>query len=313
MSYPVLRVARDYARVEVRKGRGAARWRDMEQVFSGPADAGTEWKGGEGEKLAARHCLWPSDPDSTLSQPYQVSGVSGLGTGEPETLTFPSGLARLFSLPKANRDENAASEIVPMLHEDPRSGNCYKIKLTAALLGLPLETRQYDILRGETRTPEFLGSVNSHGRIPVLQVGDWFLPESNAACWYLAAGSLLVPEDRFEQAETLRWMFFEQYSHEPNIATLRFWLQFVGEGNLSPQQASQILPKRIAGTDALARMDEHLDGREWFVGNRLTLADIVLYAYTHVAEAGSFPLRDYRHVCAWLDRVAGVPKFVTMG
>ncbi|WP_416172372.1 glutathione S-transferase family protein [Allopontixanthobacter sp.] len=203
--------------------------------------------------------------------------------------------------------------MVPILHEDLRSGNCYKIKLTAALLGLPLETRQYDIMQGETRTPEFLGSVNSHGRIPVLQVGDWFLPESNAACWYLAAGSLLVPQDRFAQAETLRWMFFEQYSHEPNIATLRFWLQFVGEASLTPQQVSQILPKRIAGTDALARMDEHLDGREWFVGSGPTLADIVLYAYTHVAEAGGFPLHDYRHVCAWLDRVACVPKFVTMG
>ena len=114
------------------------------------------------------------------------------------------------------------------LHEDPCSGNCYKIKLTAALLGLPLSTAQYDILKGETRTPEFLGKVNSNGRIPVLQVGEGeearFLPESNAACWYLASGSYLVPSDPFEQANVLRWMFFEQYQHEPNVATLRFWL-----------------------------------------------------------------------------------------
>ncbi len=199
------------------------------------------------------------------------------------------------------------------LHEDPRSGNCYKIKLTAALLDIPLETREYDIMKGETKTEEFLGKINSHGRIPVLQIGDRFLPESNAACWYLAFGSSLIPTDRFEQAEMLRWMFFEQYSHEPNIATLRFWLQYVGEANLSPQQAAQIMAKRIAGTDALALMDELLEGREWFVAGRMTLADIALYAYTHVAEAGGFALRDYRHVCAWLDRLAKVPRFVTMG
>ena len=199
------------------------------------------------------------------------------------------------------------------LHEDSRSGNCYKIKLTAALLGIPLELRDYDIMQGETRTPEFLGKINRHGNIPVLQIGDRFLPESNAACWYLAAGSALIPQDRFEQAEMLRWMFFEQYSHEPNIATLRFWLQFVGEANLSPQQAAQIMAKRIAGTDALALMDEHLEGREWFVGTGMTLADIALYAYTHVAEAGGFALRDYTHVCAWLDRVAAAPRYVTMG
>ncbi len=198
------------------------------------------------------------------------------------------------------------------LHEDPRSGNCYKIKLTAALLDIPLETREYDIMKGETKSEEFLSKINSHGRIPVLQIGDRFLPESNAACWYLAVGSALIPTDRFEQAEMLRWMFFEQYSHEPNIATLRFWLQYVGEVNLSPQQAAQIMAKRIAGTDALALMDEHLEGREWFVAGRMTLADIALYAYTHVAEAGGFALRDYRHVCAWLDRVTAVPRFVTM-
>jgi glutathione S-transferase len=122
------------------------------------------------------------------------------------------------------------------LHEDPRSGNCYKIALTAALLGLPLKRRGYDIMKGETRTPEFLAGVNANGRIPVLQAGDRFLPESNAACWYLAEGSHLIPEDRFDRADMLRWMFFEQYNHEPNIATLRFWLLFVGEGNLNDFQ-----------------------------------------------------------------------------
>lgn len=198
------------------------------------------------------------------------------------------------------------------LHEDPRSGNCYKIRLTAAVLGLPLERRQYDILKGETRTPEFLQRVNSNGRIPVLQVGSRFLPESNAACYYLGDGTRLVPEDRFDRADMLRWMFFEQYSHEPNIATLRFWLYYIGEANLSEQQRAQIGPKRAAGEEALEVMDRHLAGRGWFAGNGPSLADIALYSYTHVAEAGGFRLAEHVHVCAWLDRVANLPGYVTM-
>ena len=202
------------------------------------------------------------------------------------------------------------------LHEDPLSGNCYKIKLTAALLGLPLAIRQYDIRKGETRTPEFLANVNANGRIPVLQIDDAggtrFLPESNAACWYLAEGSALIPEDRFDRADMLRWMFFEQYNHEPNIAMLRFWLAFVGEAHLTEQQRAQIPAKRIAGEDALTLMDEHLADREWFVGGSISLADIALYAYTHVAEAGCFRLRERTHVCAWLDRIAALPRYTPM-
>lgn len=199
-----------------------------------------------------------------------------------------------------------------VLHEDPRSGNCYKIQLTAALVGLPLERVKYDVMKGETRTPDFLARINSSGRIPVLQIGDRFLPESNAACCYLAEGSALIPQDRFRKAEMLRWMFFEQNSHEPNIATLRMWLRFIGENKLSPQQREQILGKRIAGEDALATMDRHLTDNTWFVGDGATLADIVLYAYTHVAEAGGFRLRDYPHVEAWLNRVASLPGYVAM-
>ncbi len=199
-----------------------------------------------------------------------------------------------------------------ILHEDPRSGNCYKIRLTAALLGLPLERRAYDIMKGETRTADFLSRINSNGRIPVLQVGDRFLPESNAASFYLADGSRLVPEDRFERADMLRWMFFEQYNHEPNIATLRFWLFYVGEQNLSEEQRMLMVPKRIAGQAALELMDRHLANHEWFVGRSATLADIMLYAYTHVAEAGGFRLAEYEHVCAWLDRLGELPGYVPM-
>lgn len=199
------------------------------------------------------------------------------------------------------------------LHEDPRSGNCYKIKLTAALLGLPLATRQYDIIAGETRTPDFLERVNPNGRIPVLQIGNRFLPESNAACWYLASGSALIPQDRFDQADMLRWMFFEQYSHEPNIATMRFWLHFIGSAQLSPQQKAQMMAKRIAGCEALSLMDSHLAGHDWFVGDSVSLADIALFAYTHVADEGGFGLGDYPAVERWIERVSQLPDFIPMG
>lgn len=198
------------------------------------------------------------------------------------------------------------------LHEDPCSGNCYKIKLTAALLGTDLQIEQYDILKGDTRTPKFTATVNPHGRIPVLQIGDRFLPESNAACWYLAEGSAFIPEGRFDRAEMLRWMFFEQYSHEPNIATLRFWFQFTGEANLSDQQRMQIPLKQAAGLDALQLMDAHLADHQWFAGDKPSLADIVLFPYTHVADQGGFKLAGYPNIRRWIERVEQLPGFAAM-
>ncbi len=317
MTYPLLRISGDYAFVEVRKGRGAVRWRDMETIYRGPAQKNDEWSGAEGEKLSAKHSLWPSDPNSTLSQPYTVSSWEGLGTGKPEMLVFPTTVFR-FAAPLANLEDEADETAPPslILHEDPRSGNCYKIKLTAALLGLPLEIRQYDILKGETRSPEFIDTVNANGRIPVLQIDDEhgtrFLPESNAASWYLASGSSLIPQDRYAQADMLRWMFFEQYNHEPNVATLRFWLRFVGEANLSAEQRGQIMAKRAAGCAALELMDEHLATRQFMCGDAVTLADIALFPYTHVAEEGGFGLGDYPNLQAWIARVEELPGFVPM-
>jgi glutathione S-transferase len=199
-----------------------------------------------------------------------------------------------------------------ILHEDPLSGNCYKIRLTAALLGLAVERRFYDIRKGETRTPEFLASVNANGRIPVLQVGGRFLPESNAACVYLADGSALVPSDRWDRADMLRWMFWEQYNHEPNLATLRYWIAYLGEDSLTDLQRAQIPGKRAAGEAALKLMDGELAGRDWLVGGSATLADIALYAYTHVCEAGGFRLADYPRVQAWIGRIEALPEFTPM-
>ena len=202
--------------------------------------------------------------------------------------------------------------MTPILHEDPVSGNCYKIRLTAALTGQSIERVAYDIRRGETRTPEFLARINPDGRIPVLQLGDRFLPESNAACWWLADGSALVPDDRFARAEVLRWLFWEQYSHEPNIATLRFWRHIIGEGALSDTQRAAIPGKQAVGQAALALMDRHLATREWFVGDAPTLADVAIYAYTHLAGQGGFTLADYPAVQRWLARMPAVPGYLPM-
>jgi glutathione S-transferase len=200
----------------------------------------------------------------------------------------------------------------PILHEYAASGNCYKVRLTAAHAGIELDRREYDIMKGETRTPDFLANVNSNGRIPVLQVDDRFIPESNAASFYVADGTALVPSDRFDRADMLRWMFFEQYSHEPNIATLRFWLRYVGLDALTGMQREQIGVKRKAGNDALKVMDEHLAGREWLVGSAFSLADICLFAYTHVADEADFDLELYPNVIAWMERIMLLPKHVTM-
>ena len=199
-----------------------------------------------------------------------------------------------------------------VLHEYPASGNCYKIRLVAALLGLPLELKRYDIMKGETRTPEFLRDVNANGRIPVLQDGDRFLTESNAICYYLANGSELIPDGHYDQADMLRWMFWEQYNHEPNIATLRFWIRNVGLDSLTDAQRVQIAGKREAGLAALKLMDDHLDSRKWLAGDQFSLADICLFAYTHVADEANFDLEAYPDIVRWMERIMTMPGHVEM-
>jgi len=188
------------------------------------------------------------------------------------------------------------------LHDNLSSGNGYKVRLLLAQLGVSFERIEYDIDRGETRIPEFLRKINPNGRVPVLETGEGeFLPESNAILFYLAEDTAFLPEERFERAQVLRWMFFEQYSHEPNIATPRFWtthnVQMTEERRLSLET------KRRLGYEALGVMEGHLENRDFFVGGSYSIADIALYAYTHVAGEGGFDLAGFPAVRAWIERV----------
>ena len=187
------------------------------------------------------------------------------------------------------------------------SGNGYKARLLLAQLGLAYRWTELDIDAGETREPKFL-KRNPNGRIPTLELDDGTnLAESNAILWYLAEGTSYVPGDRLGRAQVLQWMFFEQYSHEPYVATSRFIVRHFPAD--SPRRAE--LPNRMKqGYDALAIMEKHLATRRYFVGERYSLADIALYAYTHVAEEGTFDLSRFPNVLAWLGRVKEQPKYV---
>jgi glutathione S-transferase len=189
------------------------------------------------------------------------------------------------------------------------SGNGYKVRLLLAQLGLKYEWTHVDIDAGATRTPEFL-KRNPNGRIPTLELDDGTnLAESNAILWYLAEGSAYLPADRLGRAQTLQWMFFEQYSHEPYVATPRYIVKHLPKE--SPRRAE--LPDRLArGRAALAVMETHLAARRFFVAERYSIADIALYAYTHVAHEGGHDLAPYAKVSAWLARVAEQPRYVRL-
>ena len=195
------------------------------------------------------------------------------------------------------------------LYDNHLSGNGYKPRLLLAHLGLAYERVEVDILKGETRTPEFLAR-NPNGRIPVLELGDGvYLAESNAILFYLAEGSRFLPSDRLSRATTLQWMFFEQYSHEPCIAVARHWIQHV---EMTDSQRIQLPEKQEGGRAALSVMEEHLRESDWFGGDAMNIADIALYAYTHVADEGEFDLARYPAVSDWLGRVAEQPRHVPM-
>jgi glutathione S-transferase len=194
-----------------------------------------------------------------------------------------------------------------LLYDSPVSGNCYKVRLLLAHLGIPYERRTMDVVDRSNR-PEVLGGLNPSLRVPTLVLDDGrALGESGAILWYFGEGTRFVPDGPYLRAQVLQWMFFEQYDLEPNIAVARFWLAYSGR----PEQALDRLDEwHRGGNRVLAALESHLDGREWLVGDGMTLADIAVYGYTHAAEEGGFELGPYPAVRAWLDRVAAQPRHV---
>jgi glutathione S-transferase len=197
-----------------------------------------------------------------------------------------------------------------LLYNSQISGNCYKVRLLLAHLGIDYERREVDVADRSNR-PELLGGLNPSLRVPTLILDDGRpLGESGAILWFFGEGTAFVPADAFERAQVLQWMFFEQYDHEPAIAVARFWLAYSGR---PPAEFADRLPERTAaGYRALDALERHLDGRAWLVGNGMTLADIALYAYTHVAHEGGFELERYPSIRGWLERVAAEPGHVPM-
>ena len=196
------------------------------------------------------------------------------------------------------------------LYSMQRSGNSYKVRLALARLGVPHRLVEIDILRGESRTPEFLAK-NPNGQVPLLEVAPGrHIAESNAILWYVAIGSRLAPEDRIERAEALQWMFFEQRSLEPNIGAAYFWLCLIKGGRELQSHALEDWMER--GYAALQVMENHLKTHQYFAAGQLTVADIALYGYTHVADRCDFDLSTFSAIRAWLRRVEQSPGFVAM-
>jgi glutathione S-transferase len=194
-----------------------------------------------------------------------------------------------------------------VLYDSPVSGNCYKVRLLLAHLGIPYERRALDVVDRSNR-PEVLGGLNPSLRVPTVVLDDGRpLGESGAILWYFAEGTRFVPADPYERAQVLQWMFFEQYDLEPAIAVVRFWVAYSGR----PEEFADRLPERMkAGRRVLAALEQHLNERPYVVGDSLSLADIALYGYTHVAEEGGFELEPYPAVRGWLERVASEPRHV---
>ena len=187
------------------------------------------------------------------------------------------------------------------------SGNSYKVRLLVAQLGMLCEIVEVDILKGKSRTPEFL-KINPNGRTPVLDDNGFVLAESNAILSYLARGTKFLPEDRKKWALVFQWMFFEQYSHEPYIATSRFLLQHQPD---SPERGAALALRRAGGRAALRIMEGHLAKNDFFVDD-YTIADIALFAYTHVSHEGGFPLDEFPKIRGWIERVKAQPGFIPM-
>jgi glutathione S-transferase len=193
-----------------------------------------------------------------------------------------------------------------LLYDSAVSGNCYKVRLLLAQLGIPYERRELSVVDRSNR-PEVLGDLNPALRVPTLVLDDGRpLAESHAIIWYFAEGTPFLPEDRFERAKVLQWLCFEQYDLEPTVAVVRFWVEF----SAASPPAAEIEAKRMAGVRALDALERALTDVPFLVGGRYTIADIALYGYTHVAAEGGFDMSGYPSIAAWTQRVAAQPGHV---
>lgn len=193
------------------------------------------------------------------------------------------------------------------LYDQASSGNAYKVRLLLHQLAIPFRTVEMDTIGGGTRTPEYLAK-NPVGKIPLLEFPDGRrLPESNAILWHLGEGTAYVPEDAFVRAQMLSWMFWEQYSHEPFIAVLRSWRRYL---DITPEMEARIPGLEEKGHEALRLMEMQLSHTDWLAGDSYSLADVSLYAYTHVADEGGFDMSGYPSIAAWCDRVQAQPGHV---
>lgn len=200
---------------------------------------------------------------------------------------------------------------MPILHQMHMSGNCYKVRLAAHQLGVPIMLKDYGLHDGTTRQPEFL-KLNPNGRVPLLEFEDGrTLAESGAILFHLSEGTKLQPESAWDRAQMLQWMFFEQYSHEPYVAVMRYLKAFAKPEEL--ERRWHTLPELMAkGNAALAVMEKHLSSHDWFAGRDYSVADIALYGYTHCAADGGFELGRFPRVSAWLAHVAAQPKHIPL-
>ncbi len=194
-----------------------------------------------------------------------------------------------------------------ILYQYHPSGNCYKIRLLLHHLNIPVQLVDVNTKAGETRTPEFRAK-NPIGKVPTIELEPGvFLAESNAILWYFAEGTRYLPDDRLLRARVLQWMFFEQYSHEPYIAVARNWISYAG---IPAGKEVELQERQEKGYMALDVMEDELRQKRFFVGERFSIADIALYAYTHVAHEGKFQLVRYPAIQAWMDQVASVPGHI---
>lgn len=260
---------------------------------------------GRGVRGRSIYRVWPHTELTRLSSPRPVKPPQRTDRNRSLRLLRRKPVEGKVACPRSDPDLPRLL-ITVLLYDNPASGNCYKVRLILSLLGIEFERRELSVVDHSDRA-EVLDGLSPSLNVPTVVFDDGRpLAESNAILWYFADGTRYLPDGPYERAQVLQWMFFEQYKHEPAIAVLRFWLSISEQ----PQPVGNIEAKRAAGHAALEVMERHFGDHEYFVAERFTIADIALYAYTHVAPEAGFDLESYSAVRAWLKRIAAQPGII---